>query len=193
VTVVPRYPLTLLLGGLIVGLMVATVIEPGLHARLVDGLSVSWPEIGAGRLWRMPTSSLVQEDSGFVWPIAALLAVLPAAEARLGTLRTLLVYVICDAVSSLLALGALEVIGDGRLASEPNIGSSAGLLGLLAAWIATLPAPHRGRAGAALGLGVALALAIAPDLAAVQHVIAAVTGALLGSSIVHLRPRSSAP
>jgi hypothetical protein len=85
--------------------MVATVIDPGLHACLVDSLSVSWPEIGAGRLWRMPTSSLVQEESGFVWPIAALLAVLPAAEARLGTLRTLLVYVICDAVSSLLALG----------------------------------------------------------------------------------------
>jgi hypothetical protein len=190
---VPRYPLTLLLGGVLVALMVATVIDPGLHPRLVDRLSVSWPQIGDGRVWRLPTSSLVQEESGWVWPIAALLAALPAAEARLGALRALLVYVICDAVSSLLALGALEIIGDERLAAEPNIGSSAGLLGLLAAWIATLPAPHRGRAGVALALGVGIALVIVRDLAAVQHVIAAATGALLGSSVVHLRRRSSAP
>jgi membrane associated rhomboid family serine protease len=188
---VRRYPLTLLLGSLLVALMVATVIDPGLHPRLVDRLSVSWPEIGAGRLWRVPTSSLVQEESGFVWPIAALLPVLPAAEARLGTLRTLLVYVICDAASSLLALGALEIVGDQRLAAEPNIGSSAGLLGLLAAWIATLPAPHRGRAGAALALGVVIALAIDPELAALQHIIAVATGALLGSSVTHLGRRAS--
>ena len=190
---VPRYPLTLILGGLIVAVMVATVIDPGLHPRLVEHLSVSWPEIGAGKLWRMPTSSLVQEDSGFVWPIAALVTVLPAAEERLGTLRALLVYVICDAASSLLALGALEIVGDQRLAAEPNIGSSAGLVGLLAAWIATLPAPHRRRAGAALPLGVVIALTIDPDLAAFQHVIAAATGGLLGSSLIHLRRRTSAP
>jgi hypothetical protein len=160
---------------------------------LWTALSVSWPEIGAGRLWRLPTSSLVQEESGVVWPIAALLAALPVAEARLGTLRALLAYVVSDAASSLLALGALAIIGDERLAAEPNIGNSAGLLGLLAAWIATLPAPHRGRAGAALGLGVGIALAIDPELAAVQHVIAAATGGLLGSSAFHLRRRSSAP
>ena len=188
---VSRYPLTLLLGGLIASLMAATVIDPGLHGRLVARLSVSWPHLAAGHLWRLPTSSLAQEDPGFVWPIAVLLAVLPAAESRLGTVRTLLVYVVCDAASSLLPLGALEIIGDPQLASEPNIGSSAGLLGLLAAWIATLRAPHRCRAGWALGVGLLLALVIDPELAAVQHVIAAITGGLLGSSTIHLRRRSS--
>ena len=173
--------------------MVATVIDPGLHARLVHRLSVSWPVIAEGRLWRVPTSSLVQEDSGWVWPIGALLVALPLVEGRLGTLQALLVYVVCDAASSLLALAALEVIGDERLAGEPNIGSSAGLIGLLATWIATLPAPHRGRAGAALAVGLAIALAIVPDLAAVQHIMAAATGGVLGSSLVHLRRRSSTP
>jgi hypothetical protein len=188
---VSRNPLTLLLGGLVASLMAATVIDPGLHGQLVARLSVSWPHLGAGQLWRLPTSSLVQEDPGFVWPIGVLLAVLPAAESRLGTLRALLVYVVCDAASSLLALGALEIIGDQRLASEPNIGSSAGLLGLLAAWIATLGPPRRCRAGWALGAGLLLALVIDPELAAVQHVIAAITGGLLGSSRIHLRRRSS--
>jgi hypothetical protein len=188
---VSRYPLTLLLGGLLVALMVATVADPGLHGRLVARLSVSWPHVGAGHLWRLPTSSLVQESSGWVWPIAALLAALPAAEARFGALRTLLIYVVCDAASSLLALGALEVVGDRRLAAEPNIGSSAGLLGLLAAWIATLRPPGRRQAAGALGAGLGIALVVDPELAAVQHVIAAVTGALIGSSWVHLQRRTS--
>lgn len=186
-----RYPLTLLLGGLLVALMLGTVVDPGLHGRLVARLSVSWPHLGALHLWRLPTSSLVQEQSGFVWAIAALMLALPAAEARFGSLRTLLIYVVCDAASSLLALGALELIGDERLAAEPNIGSSAGLLGLLAAWIVTLRPPARRQAGGALAAGLAIALAVDPELAAVQHIIAAVTGALLGSSAIHLRPRSS--
>lgn len=192
-TLLARYPLTALLGGVLAVLMVATVVHSGLHDWLVARLGVTWPLITAGRLWRMPTSTLVQEDGGIVWPIVALLAVLPVAETRFGPVRALVTYVLCDALCTVLGLGALDLLGDRQLAATPNVGSSAGLLGLLAAWIAQLAPPHRLRAATALAAGLTAALVFDPELASVQHVIAAAAGGLLGSSWSHLRRGSSTP
>jgi membrane associated rhomboid family serine protease len=190
-----RVPLTVALGGVLAALMAASAVAGSTHRDLVDALGVTWPDLAHGRLWRLPTSSLVQEDAGIVWPIVALLPALPVAEARMGPARTLLTWVAADAAATVLALAALEAAGD-RLATAPNIGSSAGLLGVLAAWTMLLPERHRRRAVAALGAGLALALVVDPELAAVQHVIAAVVGGLLGhrlrSSPTHLRRRSCA-
>lgn len=181
-----RLPATLGLGGLLLALMVATLLHAPSHSLLVQRLGVSWPDLEHLRLWRVATSSLVQDDSGVVWPIVALLPALAAAELRFGSVATVAAYVLVDIVSTVPVLAGLALAGVGgsqgaeRLAELPNIGSSAGLVGVLAAAIAVHGGRTRRLAAAALGAGLAAALALDWELASVQHAIAALAGAAAG-------------
>jgi len=194
-----RLPATLALGGLLLALMVATVLHAPPHSVLVERLGVSWPDLEHLRLWRVATSSLVQDDSGVVWPIVALLPALAAAELRFGPAPAVAAYVLVDVVSTVPVLAVLAAAaaagsrGAGRLADAPNIGSSAGLVGLLAAVIAACRARTRRRAAAALAAGLAAALALDWELASVQHVVAALAGAAAGLWLARRRRAPGEP
>jgi hypothetical protein len=71
-----RLPATLALSALLIALMVATTLHAPSHSVLVQRLGVSWRDLQQLRLWRVATSSLVQDDTGVVWPIVALLPAL---------------------------------------------------------------------------------------------------------------------
>ena len=181
-----RFPVFFLLGTTLIALMAAGALSASWYGALVRHLGVTWPEIAALELWRVPTSSLVQEDTGVVWAILLLLPVLAVAERRFGPARTLATYVLVDAISTAPVLAALALAGAAgsaparRLADTPNLGSSAGLVGLLAAWIATLGGRARRLSVVALGIVLAGALAFDWELAAVQHAVAAIAGATVG-------------
>jgi hypothetical protein len=190
-----RLPATLALGGLLLALMVATVLHAPPHSVLVLRLGVSWRDLEHLRLWRVATSSLVQDDTGVVWPIIALVPALAAAELRFGSAMTVGAYVLIDVVSTVPVLAALALAGAAglrgaeRLADLPSIGSSAGLVGVLAAVIAALRGRPRRLAAAALAAGLAAALAFDWELASVQHAIAALAGAAAGITLTRRRPR----
>jgi hypothetical protein len=185
-----RLPVTLALGGLLLALMLASALHAPSHAVLVQRLGISWPDLEHLRLWRMATSSLVQDDTGLVWPIVALIPALAAAELRFGSAPAAAAYVLIDIVSTVPVLGVLALAGAAgsrgaeRLADLPNIGSSAGLVGLLAAVIAAHRGPARRLAAAALATGLAAGLALDRELASVQHVVAALAGIVVGVWLV---------
>jgi hypothetical protein len=189
-----RLPATLALGGLLLAVMLATVLHAPPHSVLVLRLGVSWRDLQHLRLWRVATSSLVQDDTGLVWPIIALLPALAAAELRFGSAPTVAAYVLVDVVSTVPVLAVLALAGAAglrgaqRLADLPSIGSSAGLIGVLAAAIAALRGRRRRLAAAALATGLAAALAFDWELASLQHTIAALAGAAAGLWLARRRP-----
>lgn len=140
------FPASLALALAALWLMAATAGDPAFHATLVDRFALSWPDITGVRWWRIPLSALVQEDVGIRWSIIALFAAPFLAESRLRWRLTLLVFFVSDALSSVPTLGAMQALaaagwsGASELAAEPNLGSSSGLVGLLGAWIVSLPA-----------------------------------------------------
>lgn len=186
-----RFPVSIVLSAAILWFMAATAGDPTFHATLVDQLALSWPDITSIQWWRIPLSSLVQEDVGIRWSIFLLLPALPVAEARLGWRRTLLVFFVSDAFSSVPTLAISEIVGaaGSSWALEPNLGSSSGLVGLLGAWVASLPAERRRSWAVGMLVGaLAVGAAIERDLASVQHVVAAAVGAGL---LLILRRRRS--
>ena len=188
-----RLPVTVVLGGVLLGLMVAVTIRPSLHAVLAAHLGVDWDQLVDGRAWRLTTSSLVQDGGGIVWPIVALLACLPLAERRFGSWFTLGLYVVADMVSTVVPLAIAAAVGDPE-SHDPNIGSSAGLVGLLAAWVVTLEErPVRNAALAVLVVALAGTIVVDPELASTQHAVAAAVGVVAGSSWAHRTRRSSRP
>lgn len=178
-----RFPASIGLGAVLLWLMAATAGDAAFHGSLVARFALSWPQLAALELWRVPSSALVQEDVGLRLSIIGLMAALPLAEMRLGWRLTLVAFFAGDAVSSIGTLAALQLLGGlgvggaSELAAEPNLGSSAGLIALLAGAAATLRAGRRRPlAAAALGVALAVALALERDLASLQHVVAAAAG-----------------
>lgn len=196
-----RLPVTLGLGGLLLALMVANGLRTPPHSVLVQQLGLSWRDLERLRLWRMATSSLVQDGTGVVWPIVALLPALAAAELRFGSAPAAAVYLLSDLVSTVPVLALLALAGTAgsrgaeRLAGLPNVGSSAGLFGVLAAVVAASPGRVRRIAASVLVAGLAASLALDWELAGVQHVIAALVGAALELRLARHRGRvdASAP
>ena len=179
-------PASLTLGTTLVATMAVTELRPSTHESLVRLLGVTGADLAALQLWRVPTSALVQQQTGMVWPIIALLPALVAAELRFGSALTLATYVLVDAISTVPVLGVLALAGAAgsgpaeRLADTPNLGSSAALVGLLAASIATLGGRPRLLAASALVIGMACGLVLDWELAGVQHAIAAIAGGAVG-------------
>lgn len=181
-----RFPASLTLGTTLTATMTATALQPSWYDPLVRRVGVTWPDVAALQLWRVPTSSLVQQQTGIVWPIVALLPVLAAAELRFGSATTLATYALVDALGTVPVLAVLALSGAAglsqaqKLADTPNLGSSAGLVGLLAALSATLGGRQRRLAASVLATGLACALLLDWDLADAQHAIAAIAGGAIG-------------
>lgn len=190
-----RFAASLTVAAVILWTMAATAGDTAFHQTLVDRFALSWPSLAALELWRIPLSAFVQEDAGWVAQIVVLLLALGLAEARLGTRRTVVTFFLADAASSVPALLALHLFGSwspalGRLADEPNLGSSAGLLGLLGACAASIEATRvRLGCAAVLAGGLATAAVIDPEFSALQHAVAVVAGAALTLAARPRHPR----
>jgi hypothetical protein len=187
-----RWPVTALLTAVIVGLLVAG--EAGLG---VARVGITWPALADGEVWRIPVSALVQEDVGG-WAILLLVPCLGLAEHRFGSWAALLVFFGVDALSTVPVLAALHLVGGvggaqaARLAGEPNVGSSAGLVGALGAWVAARPPRTRWRWVLGLAGALVVGMAIDPELAGVQHAIAAVIGGAAGVALARRVPQAPA-
>lgn len=181
-----RLPVTLTLGAVLLALMVATVLGSPSHAQLVRVLGLSWPDLEHLRLWRVLTNSLVQDDTGVVWSIVVLLPALAVLELRSGSAAAAGTYLLCDIASTVPVLLALGLAGDAgsagaeRLAAQPNVGSSAGLIGVLAAVIGSSRSRARPVFAVVLAAFLAGSLVFDWELAGVQHAIAAAIGAAVG-------------
>jgi hypothetical protein len=191
---VPRphqLPVTVVLGAIIVGIIAASTA--GLD---VSRVALTWPVLAAGDVWRIPVSPLVQEDPAD-WSILLLLPCLALAEHRFGSPAALLLFFGVDALSTLPVLTALHLAGVAgwrearELADEPNMGSSAGLIGALGAWIAALAPRTRWRWALGLAGALAVGMAVQPGLAGVQHVIAAIVGAAVGVALTRRMSRTA--
>jgi len=157
--------------------MVATAVRPSLHPALVRDLGATWPALRDGRVWRLATSSLVQDERGISWPIVALLPALLVAGAMFGPWLTLGIFYAADVTATAPVLAVLRE-------TTPNTGASAGLIGLIAACIAAgRPGRLRAVAATVLAGGLALEAALDWELATAQHMIAAVVGAGLGYAV----------
>lgn len=180
------FPVSVGLLGVTLWLMTVTQDDVPFHRRLVAALGLSWPDLRALDLWRVPASALVNAEPGLQWSIILLLLFVPLAEWRLGSVVTLVTFFVSDMASSLptlTALRAADLAGDARaeeLAGRHDVGSSSGCYGLAAALVASLP-PGRSRRVATVALAAWLvgALAVNRDLADVQHVISAAAGAAI--------------
>lgn len=177
-----RFAGSIALAAVITWVMAASSGDPAYHRLLVDRFAVSWPSLSGLELWRIPSSSLVQQDTGWVVQITLLLGALVLAEARLGSRRMLATFFLADAVATVPTLIVLHLLGSSaaRVADEPNLGSSAGLFGVLAAAIASLgPSRLRTVAATLLAVGLAVAAAADPEVTSWQHALAALVGAAL--------------
>ena len=178
---VRRFPVTTAVATFVVWLMAATAVDPRLHGQLLRQYGLSWGDLVRLQLWRLPTSQLLQTHAGWVASTLVLVAVLPLAEWRLGSARTVTVITLADWASTLTVLvglrlaAALGDTGAALLIAARDAGSSSALYALLAVLAASLPGARvRLAAGAGLALWLVAALVLQHHLFDVQHAGAAV-------------------
>ena len=189
-----RFPTSLILGGLVVALMAATVQAPGVHAHLRSWFGSSWYRWRDGQIWRLFTSTFVQSGHGFVGGIAVLLWLVPLAEWRVGSRLTAMVFLLGDWVSTLtVVLGARVVaaFGSGTAAhvlAHLDSGASAACYACGGAFVWSFPYGRLGNAlVAVLLVDLVVEAAVTHMLAEIQHPIAVVVGA----TAVHLAARTN--
>jgi hypothetical protein len=164
--------------------MAATNGSPGLHRELLRHIGLAWRDLQHLQFWRLPTSQLAETTAGFVWSnVALLLIVLPIAEWRLGTRRTILVFFLGDWVSTLITFVGLRVISPwspwaAHILTVRDAGPSSGAWAL-AITVALTLRPRRTRRIVSTGLFAFLVISVVVHtrLFDVQHLLAAVAAA----------------
>jgi lysylphosphatidylglycerol synthetase-like protein (DUF2156 family) len=189
VNTVRRYPFSLAMVGLTAWFSVATDLDPVFQHVLLERFGLAYRDLARVEWWRVPTSPVIEPRAGFVWTNIVLLAlVLPIAERRLRTLRTVAIFFIGDFVASVPTLFVLRLAGVlgndvARLdAFMRDAGPSAGCWALIAA-VAVQIGSRRWRwiASAAVFGGLAVAVVVFQRLFDVQHLVAAGSGAVCGT------------
>jgi phosphatidylglycerol lysyltransferase len=176
-----RFPVTLSIGLLVVWIMAATRLDPAFHHVLERHFGLSFVALQHLQFWRLPTAELIQTSAGFRWANIALLSVsLPFAEWRLGSRRSILVFFVCDWISSLATYGCMTVfaaMGSSvahQILIERDSGSSAGAWALATAGALSLTDPRRRRSAvASIFVFLGGALLIFHRLFDLQHLLAA--------------------
>ena len=149
--VVQRLPATLCLGALVIWFMAATNGSPVLHDELLRHIGLAWRDLKHLQFWRLPTSQLAETTAGFVWSnVALLLIILPIAEWRLGTRRTVLVFFLGDWASTLITLIALRLVSPwspwaAHILTVRDAGPSSGAWALVITVALTLHPPRARR------------------------------------------------
>ena len=201
VNTVRRYPFSLAMVGLTLWFSVATNLDPVFQHVLLQRFGLSYRDLTRLEWWRVPTSPIIEPRAGFVWAnLVLLVLVLPFAERRLRTLRTVAIFFVGDLIASVPLLFALRLAGVlgndvARLnAIMRDAGPSAGCWALIAALAVTIPA-RRWRWIASIAVFVCLATAVAVfhRLFDVQHLLAALTGAIAGIALGTPSPPAVGP
>ena len=177
-----RVPFSCALIGVITWLMLITAIDTDSHPTLLRAIGLSWHDLIRLQVWRLPTSQLMQTSPGFVLSIVGLCFVAaPIAEWRAGTVKAVIVFFLCDWVSTITVLVGRQIVG-GAPAEHPSIrdaGSSSGAWALTLLALSTIP-NRRARIGALATAGAFLlaTLVIHRRLFDVQHLAAAALAVL---------------
>src|SRR4029079_17647017 len=112
VRTVTRYPFSVAMIALSVWFSIATNLDPVFERVLRDRFGLSYQDLPRFEWWRVVTSPVIEPRAGFVWTNLLLLAVvLPLAERRLHTMRTVAIFFLGDIVASLSILFVLRVAG----------------------------------------------------------------------------------
>jgi MFS family permease len=134
--------------GLSLWLALVTHIDHGLHQYLLRHFGLSWPDLLHVQVWRLATATLVQPVPGLLWSNFLLLAmVLPLAELRIGSLRTIAAFFLGDWASTVPVLLILRIAaGLGNSAALHNLvsrdsGSSSAAFAV--AGVLAMAVPHR--------------------------------------------------
>ncbi|MEO7369350.1 MAG: phosphatidylglycerol lysyltransferase domain-containing protein, partial [Ilumatobacteraceae bacterium] len=173
-----RVPFSCALIGVITWLMIVTAIDTDGHPALLRAIGLSWHDLIRLQMWRLPTSQLIQTSPGFVLSIVGLCFVAaPIAEWRAGTIKAVVMFFLCDWVSTIIVLVGEQIVG-GTPAEHPSIrdaGSSSGAWALTLLAVSTIP-NRRVRIGALASAFAFLVatLVIHRRLFDVQHLVSAV-------------------
>lgn len=172
----------LVLTGLVVLPMAATVRAPALHARLRARLGCSWSLLARGQMWRLFTSTFVQSGHGFVGGIVVLVLFVPLVAARIGSRIVVPAFLLGDWVSSLVVLAGARVVAAAGSATAQHVvshldsGASAACYACIGAGVWSLRGRLRRLAAAALALDLAVEGVVTHMLAEIQHPVAVLVG-----------------
>lgn len=177
-----RVTLTLTTAVLIVGILTATIFRDD-HQRLLDAVGMDLETLQSGRVWTMPSATLIQAEPGVTWhQLALMLVSLALLESQAGGMQALVTFFLADWISApltVLALWGLGAMGSdtaARFARTPDMGSSAAIFGALAAATVLLPNPLRVASVAGLLGYLSAALAFQRLDVALAHLLAALIG-----------------
>jgi phosphatidylglycerol lysyltransferase len=184
-----RFPFTSAMMALTLWLCTMVWTDPAIRVFLVHHFGLSWPDLTHFRWWRLATSPVMPPPDGISWsPFIFAASMVPLAEWRFGSSRTVKAFFLGDWLSTLPTLGVLRIAALAgshaalALTLQPDTGASSGGYGLAAALAASIP-NRRWRFWA---LGVLFASALLPmvlftRIFEFQHLIAATVGIVLGT------------
>lgn len=191
-----RVPFSCALIGVITWLMVVTRIDPDSHRPLLRAIGLSWHDLIRLQVWRLPTSQLMQTSPGLVWSIVALCFIAaPIAEWRAGTTKAILVFFLCDWVSTITVLIGDQIVhGAAAHSAVRDAGSSSGAWALTMLVLSTIT--NRRLRNIALGLAFAFlvtALVVHHRLFDAQHFVAASAASVIILAMAKRERRAEAP
>lgn len=181
---VRRLRFTLLIGTVVVGLQVLSR-DAARHRRLVRAMGLNWPNLAAGRVWRLATGLLVEDQVGLRWSILVPFLWVGVAEWFLGWRRTALTFFATDWVSSVIVLVGLRIHAphsawSARELIRLDTGTSAAIYGTLAALCASRRGDQRWLSTLVLTQGMFTIWLTNRRLFDVQHLLAIAVGIALG-------------
>lgn len=181
-----RLRLSLALMGVIVGLQVLA-LDRSAHRWLFEHLAVGGGDLTGAGVWRLLTATFVQDKPGLRVSVLVPLAVLPAAEWRLGSAPTAAAFFLGDWLSSIAAVAALNLAGamgsSAALAAalRPQAGSSSATMSAIAALFAGVnDRRRRRRAQVVLAALLLTSVVLFHRLFEWEHVLAALVGTGVG-------------
>lgn len=186
--VVLRFRFTLALLAVIttVGVLTGTVLRPE-QSRILHTIGFDFDALRAGRWYVLPLAPLVQERAGLTWHLALQVALyVGALEFLAGPWVALAVFFASDLVAtvgSALLFRGLAAAGSATAVSylhTPDLGSSAGMLGALAAAAMLGPSRLRIPAATSLTLITTVTLLLIHREYPFEHALATAAGLLFG-------------
>ncbi len=181
-----RWPVAISTSALVLTLGLIFARTPDQHEHVLNTLGLAWPDL-VHAPYRLATALFVQTQPGIRPTIGLLLVVVPVAEWRLGSRRTLLTMFGGDWTATLLSLVALRIAAASNSAwahtalSRRDGGISAATHALLAAVVfSARPSRWRTLGIAVIGAWILQRLVFGHQVFDAQHAIASVVGAVLG-------------
>jgi hypothetical protein len=194
---ISRLRFTLLIGVVVLAIQLS-LSSPSTHARAVRALGTNWHTLASGRVWRLVTGVLTEDQPGVRWSILIPFFWVGVAEWYLGWRRTAIVFFVSDWLSTIPVLVVLRLASTHSVWSAQEIaqfdcGSSSAIFGTLAAFCATRRGPNAWIAPAILVQSMITIWLTNHRLSDVQHLVAIGIGLALGLMMRRRSSRAAAP